>query len=248
MADMALEVTVAANMQRKRDARRYDRDYRSGVSRGYGGGYGGGGYRGGYVGKQRDDRGGYRERAEEADESAKVLISNLGFEVSDEDVRELFAEFGPTRRMRLNYDRSGRSVGTAEVIYLKRADAYRAMQQYNGVPLDGKPMIIEIVSSNRDANRPPPPRQYSRPVPYGSRNFEARQSSNDHRRNRSDHIEKTAEELDRELDQYLQSAGKENPSTESEALNDSKPEEKSTEEPAPVVTEEEEKDILDGED
>merc|ERR1712131_379894 len=105
-------------------------------------------------------------------------------------------------------------------------------------------MIIEIVSSSQ-SYRPPPPRQYSRPVPYGARNFENRptyQKMN----NSSDHIEKTAAELDKELDQYLLSAGKKNQS--SDDLNDSKPEEKSTEEPAPVVTEEDEKDILDGDD
>lgn len=41
---------------------------------------------------------------------------------------------------------SGRSEEMAEVVFLKKPDAERAMQRYNNVSLDGKQMSIELVA------------------------------------------------------------------------------------------------------
>jgi len=75
---------------------------------------------------------------------AKIQISNLDFGVTDQDIKELFSEFGSLKSASIHYNAQGKSMGVAHLVYGRHADAMKAVRQYNGVALDGRTMKLKL--------------------------------------------------------------------------------------------------------
>ncbi|ORZ24797.1 hypothetical protein BCR41DRAFT_233772 [Lobosporangium transversale] len=79
-------------------------------------------------------------------DGSKIQISNLDNRVTAEDLKVVFtSRVGPLKKCTLVYDQHGKSTGTASVHFTRVGDAAIAMQKFNGVPLDGRPMKIELI-------------------------------------------------------------------------------------------------------
>lgn len=74
----------------------------------------------------------------------KVMITNLQTSVTQEDVLELFGDIGALRRAKLI------APGHAEVTFVNRKDALKAVEIYHNRQLDGKPMKCILTSQSGD--------------------------------------------------------------------------------------------------
>lgn len=93
-----------------------------------------------------------RNTARGLETGTKIQISNLAYSVLADDLKDLFESVGDIKRANVNFDRSGRSLGTATVVFSRRNDAVQAVKQYNNVTLDDLPMKITLLTNNAGNN------------------------------------------------------------------------------------------------
>ncbi len=70
-----------------------------------------------------------------------MIVSNLHHTVTEEDVMELFGDLGPLKRARMKEN------GDAEIVFVNKIDATRAVDAYHNRQLDGRPMKLQIVGA-----------------------------------------------------------------------------------------------------
>ncbi|KAF9212993.1 hypothetical protein CPC16_007811 [Podila verticillata] len=157
-----------------------------------------------------------------APDGSKMQVSNLDHRVSADDLKLVFqSRVGPLKKCTLMYDQNGKSTGTALVHFQRVGDAALAYQKFNTVPLDGKPMRIEIVLAPTAAQAVLPGK-----APRASNNSSNNSNnSNNNRPRREDRgntrgrtrggrgartggtrkeTPKTTEQLDAEMNDYMQ--------------------------------------------
>jgi len=117
---------------------------------------------------------------------------------------------GPVRQVNLNFDQSGRSKGTASVVFARKNDAVRSVEKLRNITLDGREMKIEIVVA---PNAGPITQRIggineSRPSTRGTggtRGVPTRGGRGGRGGRRLDNRpKKTQEELDAEMSEYMQ--------------------------------------------
>ena len=74
----------------------------------------------------------------------KLLVENLPWEVTNQNVEEVFGQFGVVQSAKVQYNEEGKSTGKAIVIYASQEDAIKALPLLNGALLDERPMKVSF--------------------------------------------------------------------------------------------------------
>jgi len=80
----------------------------------------------------------------------KMYVSNLGFHVSDDDLRKLFEPFGPVASAKVITDReTDRSRGFGFVEMGSTEEGNQAMEKLNGKEIEGRSISVSIAREKR---------------------------------------------------------------------------------------------------
>ncbi|KAL8701664.1 MAG: hypothetical protein Q9224_000398 [Gallowayella concinna] len=76
---------------------------------------------------------------------AKLRVDNLHYDLTEEDLEDLFTRIGPINSLALRFDRAGRSSGTAFVTYHHLSDARLAIREFDGANAHGQPIRLTLL-------------------------------------------------------------------------------------------------------
>lgn len=85
--------------------------------------------------------------------SAKLRVENLHYDLTEDDLDDLFNRIGPVVKLSLTYDRAGRSEGIAYVTYEFPEDASKAIREFDGANAKGQPIRLISIPSGPSAGR-----------------------------------------------------------------------------------------------
>ncbi|KAL8724646.1 MAG: hypothetical protein Q9166_007836 [cf. Caloplaca sp. 2 TL-2023] len=88
---------------------------------------------------------GHMKTQERAAPGAKLRVDNLHYDLTEEDLEDLFTRIGPINALGLRFDRAGRSSGTAFVTYHRLSDARLAIREFDGANAHGQPIRLTLL-------------------------------------------------------------------------------------------------------
>ncbi|KAK2850610.1 hypothetical protein FQN49_005499 [Arthroderma sp. PD_2] len=103
----------------------------------------------------RTDRYNSGPAADQDTRGSKLRVNNIHYDLTQEDLEELFTRIGPVNSVSLLYDRAGRSEGIAFVTYKRLSDAQTAIQEFDGANAKGQPIRLSLVSNAAPRRRNP---------------------------------------------------------------------------------------------
>ncbi|KAL1770197.1 polyadenylate-binding protein 1 [Sigmodon hispidus] len=95
-----------------------------------------------FVGRFKSRRDRQAELGARAKEFTNVYIKNLGEDMDDEKLQDLFGKFGPALSVKVMTDESGKSKGFGFVSFERHEDARKAVDEMNGKDLNGKQIYV----------------------------------------------------------------------------------------------------------
>ena len=72
----------------------------------------------------------------------KLFVGNINWNASQEDLENIFGEYGELEEVVLIKDENGRSKGFGFVSYVSDDDASKAQGELNGFQIDGRPLFV----------------------------------------------------------------------------------------------------------
>src|SRR6202030_505687 len=73
----------------------------------------------------------------------KLYVGNLSFNTTETDLQDMFAGVGPVQEVTLMQDKfTGKSRGFAFVTMTTEADAQKAITEFNGKTVEGRPLTV----------------------------------------------------------------------------------------------------------
>ena len=81
-----------------------------------------------------------------------IFIGNLNYNLTEDDVREIFEEYGELDSVKVITDKfTGRSKGFGFVEMPNEEEAKKAIEELNGAEVDGRNMVVnESIEKKRD--------------------------------------------------------------------------------------------------